>query len=240
MSAGARPALDRGQPLRLPGPLLAGQGGAPSLRARQRLEHQYGEYHERVARHDDAEKKIASINRDLRGYDRRVETARKQNKSEGDASASAKEQKLVAQRRALRKHLIPRHELGVARRFIETADRNRVEQGRRGKRLMPSSGLDFPCERQARPGANGGVKAVAVEASAVASRDRGAMAPGCIGVAVPLALGAVLRQEPLSVRVGGQVGRVDGDVFPKLWKRAGPLIVCRNTGGCFPVRYLVR
>lgn len=100
-------------------------------RARERLEHQYGEHQERVARHDDAEKKIASINRDLRGYDRRVESARAKGQSEGDIDASAKERKLAAQRRALREHLMPRHEVSVARRFIETADRNQVEEGRR-------------------------------------------------------------------------------------------------------------
>src|SRR5205814_6117536 len=37
----------------------------------------------------------------------------------------------IAQRRALESKLLPRAEEGVARRFIETADRNLIEQGQR-------------------------------------------------------------------------------------------------------------
>src|SRR2546426_45313 len=48
--------------------------------------------------------------------------------------------------------------------------------------------------------------------------DRAPVSPGGIRVAVPLTLRAVLRKEPLPVCVGGKVGRVDGDIFPKLWK----------------------
>jgi hypothetical protein len=66
--------------------------------------------------------------------------------------------------------------------------------------------------RQPRHGADGGVDLVAVEPAALAGRDGGAVAPGGVGVAVALALRAVLGEVALAVGVGGQVGAVDGDV----------------------------
>jgi hypothetical protein len=57
------------------------------------------------------------------------------------------------------------------------------------------------------------VDLVAVEPAAFARADRGAVAPRCVRVAVPLALGTALGEVALAVRVGGHVGAVDGDVL---------------------------
>src|SRR5205823_4764378 len=84
--------------------------------------------------------------------------------------------------------------------------------------------LDLPGERQAGARTDSGVNAISVEATALASADRAPVSPRCVGVREPLALGAVLADEPLAVRVGGEVRGVDGDVAPVVRKfRAKPL-----------------
>ncbi len=74
-----------------------------------------------------------------------------------------------------------------------------------------------PRQREVRRGADSRVDLVAVVPAALASRDGRAMPPQGIGVAVlvRVALPAVLRDEPLAVRVGGEVGAVDGDALRK-------------------------
>src|SRR5206468_2154503 len=61
-------------------------------------------------------------------------------------------------------------------------------------------------------GADGRVDAVAVEAAALASRHGGTVPPGCVRVAVDLALRASVVEEPLAVAVGGHVARVDSNL----------------------------
>ena len=103
-------------------------------RARERLQHRYDDYHQRLSAHDDAEKKIRSLNTRLSDYDRRSAKPQRLDK-DGNAIASPKpseaESKAIAQRKALQQKLMPKSEAGVARQFIETADRNLVEQGQR-------------------------------------------------------------------------------------------------------------
>jgi hypothetical protein len=70
--------------------------------------------------------------------------------------------------------------------------------------------FDLPRERKPGDGADGGVDAVAVEAAALARRYGGAVAPGCVGVAVDLPLRAAVADVLLAVAVGGHVARVEG------------------------------
>ena len=76
--------------------------------------------------------------------------------------------------------------------------------------------LDLPRDREVRASANSGVNLVAVEPAALARRDSRAVAPARVRVGVALALGAVLREVALTVRVDGQVGSVDGEVAAEL------------------------
>jgi len=68
--------------------------------------------------------------------------------------------------------------------------------------------------RKAGPNTDGGVDAVAVEAAALAGRDCRAVTPRSIVVAVFVipALASSLAYEPLAVRVGREIARVDGEV----------------------------
>jgi hypothetical protein len=99
-------------------------------RATEQLDHKYADNHDRVAAHDDAREKIARLNKGpLADYDRR--RARAERNGEAPPQLSDKEQRALAQRKALEQKLMPAAEYGVARKFIETADKNQVEQGRR-------------------------------------------------------------------------------------------------------------
>jgi hypothetical protein len=103
-------------------------------RADERLGVKYRAAHAQVASHDDAERKLRSVDRGLAAYDRRqAEGPRpgKDGKLLPKPAPSPAEVKLIAQRKALKQKLMDPTELGVARQFIKTADRSQVEQGRR-------------------------------------------------------------------------------------------------------------
>jgi len=79
-----------------------------------------------------------------------------------------------------------------------------VEQRRDVERFVAAGCLHPPRDRQARPRADGGVNLVAVERSGSACRDSRALPPGGVRVGVPLALGAVVVDVPLTVRERGR------------------------------------
>jgi hypothetical protein len=83
-------------------------------------------------------------------------------------------------------------------------------------RFLPPSRLYLPRKRQTRLRTDREMEFVAVEASAFASRDSGAMPPRGIGVAEPLALAPALGNEPLAIGVGGQITCVNGYVFSQV------------------------
>jgi hypothetical protein len=96
-------------------------------RARTRLEERYEQTAHRLRAHDDARTKLGEIRPKLRDYDRRRTTV-----APGETvQASAAERRLIAQRRALETRVLPRAEEGVARRFVEDADRGKLERGQR-------------------------------------------------------------------------------------------------------------
>jgi len=103
-------------------------------RARERLQHRYDDYHERLSAHDDAKRKIGSLDKTLSDYDRRSarpERTAKDGTKVARQRPSAEEAKAIAQRRALQQKLLTPSEEGVAREFIKSADKNLVEQGQR-------------------------------------------------------------------------------------------------------------
>jgi hypothetical protein len=109
--------------------------------ARARLDDRYDDAHARVTAHDDAKEKLAGINRRLQQYDRRRAAAASAGPNGGNADGSGsgkpavkatkEEQRLIAQRKALEAKLMPRTAESAARKFVETADRNLLEQGQR-------------------------------------------------------------------------------------------------------------
>jgi hypothetical protein len=103
-------------------------------RARDRLQHRYDDYHERLSAHDDAKRKIGSLDKTLSDYDRRSarpERTAKDGTKIPRQKPSPEEAKAIAQRRALQQKLLTPSEEGVAREFIKSADKNLVEQGQR-------------------------------------------------------------------------------------------------------------
>jgi hypothetical protein len=103
-------------------------------RARGRLQHRYDGYHERLSAHDDAKRKIGSLDKRLSDYDRRSarpERTAKDGSTVPCQQPSPEEAKAIAQRRALQQKLLTPSEEGVAREFIKSADKNLVEQGQR-------------------------------------------------------------------------------------------------------------
>jgi hypothetical protein len=103
-------------------------------RARERLQHRYDDYHERLSAHDDAKRKIGSLDKTLSDSDRRSarpERTAKDGTKVPRQQPSAEEAKAIAQRRALQQKLLTPSEEGVAREFIKSADKNLVEQGQR-------------------------------------------------------------------------------------------------------------
>jgi hypothetical protein len=89
----------------------------------------------------------------------------------------------------------------------------RVEERSREQGLAVSRALYRPRERQAGLHADSGVELVPVEAAAVASADRGAVAPTRVGVAVPLPLRTVFPEGALAVGERCEVGFVDCDLL---------------------------
>jgi hypothetical protein len=103
-------------------------------RARERLQHRYDDYHERLSSHDDSKRKIGSLDKRLSDYDRRSARPERQDKDGNPLPRQQPtdvERKAIAQRRALQQKLLTPSEEGVAREFIKTADKNLVEQGQR-------------------------------------------------------------------------------------------------------------
>lgn len=111
-------------------------------RARARLDERYGRMHERLAAHDDAREKLTGLDKRITTTTRKLDqakTAEDRARDPEDRKRQAAERtklgrergKLIAQRKALEPRLMPRLEEGVARKFIESADRNQVEQGTR-------------------------------------------------------------------------------------------------------------
>jgi hypothetical protein len=103
-------------------------------RARDRLQHRYDDYHERLTAHDDAKRKLGSLDKRLSDYDRRAARPQRNDKDGNPLPRqrpSSDEAKAIAQRRALQQKLMTPSEEGVAREFIKSADKNLVEQGQR-------------------------------------------------------------------------------------------------------------
>ena len=92
---------------------------------------------------------------------------------------------------------------------------------------MVAGTLDLPREREAGDGADGGMYAVAVEASAFPGRDGGAVAPRGVQVAVDQPLRAAVVEERLTVGPRGKVGRVDSDLRPD-----GGEVLAKGFGEC--------
>jgi hypothetical protein len=86
------------------------------------------------------------------------------------------------------------------------------------RRLVPLRRLDLPRDREVGSRARGHVEAVAVEPAALPGGDSRAVSPGGVRVGEPLPLRAVLGDEPLAVRVRGEVGGVDSEVASVLGK----------------------
>jgi len=122
-------------------------------RARTRLDDRYEHLHQRLAAHDDAREKISGLDRRLQATARQLDQAKQAQERSRDPQEQARHGarraqldgargKLVRQRKALEPRLMPRLEEGVARRFIESADRNQVEQGTRFTDRQLESQLD--------------------------------------------------------------------------------------------------
>lgn len=111
-------------------------------RARDRLDYRYEHLHQRLDQHDDAREKTQGLTRRITALDRTIDQAEQSERrartpdERADAQqrrrdARSERAKLIAQRKALEPRLMPRAEEGVARRFIESADRTEVETGER-------------------------------------------------------------------------------------------------------------
>jgi hypothetical protein len=103
-------------------------------RAAQRLDGRYHDFHQGLERHDDAREKLPGLRRRIDALDRTIAAGERSDDPRAAARATdARQQRgrLVAQRNALEAKQLPRVEEGVARRFVETADRQLAEQGRR-------------------------------------------------------------------------------------------------------------
>lgn len=111
-------------------------------RASERLDHRYDQLHEQLETHDDAKEKTQGLTRRITAADRTIDqaqNAQRNARTDEDRTkaqtrlnqAQAQRTKLVAQRKALEPKLLPRSEEGVARRFIEAADRSTIETGQR-------------------------------------------------------------------------------------------------------------
>jgi hypothetical protein len=102
--------------------------------ARHRLEDRYQQAHRRLAAHDDAREKLGGLRKRISDVDRdlhRAQSSKRPEDRERAKQLEARRAQLIGQRRGLEARLMPRVQEGVARRFIEAADRNQVEQGTR-------------------------------------------------------------------------------------------------------------
>ncbi len=111
-------------------------------RARDRLDHRYESLHTQLEQHDDAKEKTQGLTRRISTLDRTIDQAENAERrartpeERGEAQQRRREArneraKLISQRKALEPRLLPRAKEGVARKFIETADRSHVETGER-------------------------------------------------------------------------------------------------------------
>lgn len=111
-------------------------------RATERLDHRYEDLHGQLAEHDQAREKTQGLTRRITSLDRQIEQAQNAARNaridkdraaaeKRQAAAKAERSKLISQRKHLESKLLSRPEEGVARRFIETADRNQIETGAR-------------------------------------------------------------------------------------------------------------
>lgn len=105
--------------------------GAEQLaqRGRELLQTRYDAHHARLTTHDEAARKLPEMRRRRDKVDRQLQAPRLSDEQRGHLQAERG--KLTGQIRALEPKLMPRAEEGVARKFIETADRNLVESGQR-------------------------------------------------------------------------------------------------------------
>lgn len=121
--------------------------------ARARLDHRYTDMHERLAAHDDAKEKTVGLDRRIGTLDRQIDQAKTQHtraRTDTERTTALEQQKtlttergkLIAQKRALSPRLLPRIDEGVARKFVEAAERNEVEQGTRFTDRQLDLGLD--------------------------------------------------------------------------------------------------
>ena len=98
-------------------------------RGRERLQTTYDANHDRLTAHDSAQRALPEMRRRRDKLDRELSNPRlpddRRNGLEQDKG------KLTGQIKNLERRLLPRAEEGVARRFIESADRNLVEGGER-------------------------------------------------------------------------------------------------------------
>ena len=94
----------------------------------------------------------------------------------------------------------------------------RIEKRKREARLMVAGCLNAPSDGKLCSCADGGADLVAVEATALARGHSGAMPPGGVGIAEPLALRAVLGDETVTVSEARQVGGVNRNVAAVIGK----------------------
>ena len=98
-------------------------------RGRQRLQTTYDAHHERLAAHDTAQRALPEMRRRRDKLERELGSPRLD--TDRRAQVEQDKGKLTGQIKSTERRLMPRAEEGVARRFIETADRNLVEGGER-------------------------------------------------------------------------------------------------------------
>lgn len=98
-------------------------------RGRERLRAAYDAHHDRLAAHDQAQRALPEMRRRRDKLDREMDKPRLEPARRDELQQDRG--RLTGQIRNLETRLMPRAEEGVARRFIETADRNLVEGGER-------------------------------------------------------------------------------------------------------------
>ena len=98
-------------------------------RGREHLQVTYDAHHQRLAAHDQAQRSLPEMRRRRDKIDRQLQGGRLPEAQRAELEAD--KGKLTGQIRGVEKRLMPRAEEGVARRFIESADRNLVEGGER-------------------------------------------------------------------------------------------------------------
>ena len=102
------------------------------------------------------------------------------------------------------------------RRNREPSCERRVQEYKREAGFVVACRLDLPGDGKLGFRTDRRLNLVPVKAAALPRRDGAAVPPRCVGVGEPLPLRPVLRDEPLTVRVGRKIARVDSEVAPVL------------------------